>query len=452
MSGTSESPRSQGIWNRARAVIPGGVNSGTRANGAPLSLADTEGAYVTDADGRRYLDFHAAFGAILLGHRHPVVDDAVAASRNGVDLVGYGVTEAEVQLAELLARTIPSVEQTVLVNTGSEAVAYALRIARAYTDRRLIIKVQGGFHGWSDAVARNVISAPGREYGDDPISAGILPEVLAATLIAEWNDLDSIRRLFDQYPDQIAAVIVEPIPHNVGALLPVEGFLAGLRELTSDRGTLLIFDEVITGFRHALGGYQSIAGVTPDLTTFGKAMGNGYATAGVGGSERVMRQADPTKGGDVSIMGTFNGNPVSCAASLATIGYLQKHPDFYERTYAFGERMRSGLRQIFADTEVRATVAGHGGTFTIYFGIDEAVGYRDLVALDRTASHAYMRGMIERGHLLLPMAMKRNHVSGAFTEADITDALTAARDTAETLSAAGELPRSGTLAQTGPTA
>lgn len=452
MSGTSESPRSQGIWNRARAVIPGGVNSGTRANGAPLSLADAEGAYVTDADGKRYLDFHAAFGAILLGHRHPVVDDAVTASRNEVDLVGYGVTEAEVQLAELLARTIPSIEQTVLVNTGSEAVAYALRIARAYTDRRLIIKVQGGFHGWSDAVARNVISAPGREYGDDPISAGILPEVLAATLIAEWNDLDSIRRLFDQHPDQIAAVIVEPIPHNVGALLPVDGFLAGLRELTSDRGALLIFDEVITGFRHALGGYQSIAGVTPDLTTFGKAMGNGYATAGVGGPERVMRQADPTKGGDVSIMGTFNGNPVSCAASLATIGYLQEHPDFYDRTYAFGERMRSGLRQIFADTEVRATVAGHGGTFTIYFGIDEAVGYRDLVALDRAASHAYMRGMIERGHLLLPMAMKRNHVSGAFTETDITDALAAARDTAETLSAAGELPRSGTLAQTGPTA
>lgn len=451
MSGSSETPRSQALWARAGRVIPGGVNSHTRANGAPLSLVDAEGAHVTDADGRRYLDFHAAFGAILLGHRHPIVDDAVADSRNGVDLAGFGVTEAEVQLAELIADTIPSIDQTVLVNTGSEAVAYALRIARAHTGRRLIVKIQGGFHGWSDAVARNVISAPGREYGDDPISAGILPEVLEATLIAEWNDLDSIRRLFEQHPDQIAAVIVEPIPHNVGALLPEHSFLSGLRELTRDRGALLIFDEVITGFRHALGGYQSIVGIDPDLTTFGKAMGNGYATAGVGGPERVMRRADPGKGGDVSIMGTFNGNPISCAASLATIGYLQQHPDFYERTYALGERMRSGLRQIFADNEVRATVAGHGGTFTIYFGIDTARGYRDLVALDRGASAAYMRGMIERGHLLLPMAMKRNHISGAFTEADVDDALAAARDTAETLAASGDLPRA-VLARSGPAA
>ncbi|HTJ39452.1 MAG TPA: aminotransferase class III-fold pyridoxal phosphate-dependent enzyme, partial [Dactylosporangium sp.] len=272
-----EAPRGQAIAERAARVIPGGVNSSTRYIGEPYAFTGADGAYVTDADGRRYLDYHAAFGAILLGHNAPVVNDAVRAAIGGLDLVGIGVTEPEVELAERIVDIIPSAESMIATMSGSEATAQAIRLARAATGRELIVKFQGGFHGWHDAVARNVISAPDKAYGRDPLSEGILAQAIDATLIAEFNDLGSVAELFDRHPERVAAVILEPIPHNVGALLPTQEFVEGLRALTRERGAVLIFDEVITGFRHALGGFQSVAGVTPDLTTFGKAMGNGYA-------------------------------------------------------------------------------------------------------------------------------------------------------------------------------
>ena len=264
-----DSPRGRAIADAAAAVIPGGVNSSTRYIGAPYAFVAADGAYLTDADGRRYLDYHAAFGAILLGHNAPVVNDAIRAALDGVDLTGIGVTEAEVRLAERIVEVIPSAESMIATTSGSEATAQAIRLARAVTDRDLIVKFQGGFHGWHDAVARNVISTAERAYGRDPLSKGILDQAVDATLIAEFNDLDSVAALFDTHRDRIAAVILEPIPHNVGALLPTTEFVEGLRELTRERGALLIFDEVITGFRHALGGYQQVIGVTPDLTTFG---------------------------------------------------------------------------------------------------------------------------------------------------------------------------------------
>jgi glutamate-1-semialdehyde-2,1-aminomutase len=430
------------LATRAEQVVAGVVNSATRANGAPLTIAATEGAYVTDLDGKRYLDYHAAFGAILLGHHDPIVDEAVIeAIRTEPDLTGWGTSTLEVRLAEAVVDVVPSIDRMVTVTTGSEAVAYAVRIARAHTGRKLLVKVQGGFHGWSDAVARNVISPPDRAYGMDPLSAGILPEALEATLIAEYNDLESLRTLYDEHPDQIAGVIVEPIPHNVGALLPAAGYLEGLRELTAARGSVLIFDEVITGFRHALGGFQQIAGVSPDLTTFGKAMGNGYAVSGVGGSAEVMREAEPAQGGQVAIMGTFNGNSVACAAGLATLGYLSSHPEFYERTHALGQRVRTGLQGVFDDAGVAARIQGFGGTFTTYFIPGEAHGYRDLLANDSAASRAFHRAMIDRGFLMLPIPMKRMHVSGAFTEADVDRTVDAAADAVAELVAQGALPR-----------
>ncbi|MDQ6895082.1 MAG: aspartate aminotransferase family protein [Actinomycetota bacterium] len=427
---------------RAEHVVAGGVNSATRANGDPLTIAAADGAFVTDLDGKRYLDYHAAFGAILLGHHDPLIDGAVIdAIRTEPDLTGWGTSTLEVRLAEAVVGIVPSIERMVTVTTGSEAVAYAVRIARAHTGRRLLVKVQGGFHGWSDAVARNVISPPDRAYGMDPLSAGILPEALEATLIAEYNDLDSLTALFDEHSDQIAGVIVEPIPHNVGALLPARGYLEGLRALTAAHGSLLIFDEVITGFRHALGGFQSIAGVTPDLTTFGKAMGNGYAVSGVGGAASVMLEAEPSLGGQVAIMGTFNGNSVACAAGLATIDYLSAHPEFYERTHALGQRVRTGLQGVFDDAGVAARIQGFGGTFTTYFIPGEAHGYRDLMANDGDASRAFHRAMIDRGFLMLPIPMKRMHVSGAFTEGDIDRTVDAAADAVRELVAHDALPR-----------
>lgn len=418
-------PAGEVLAARAEAVIPGGVNSGTRRNQAPYAFASGQGAYLTDVDGHRYLDYHAAFGAILLGHRHPDVDRAVVAGMQQVDLTGYGVTEAEVRLAEMVVEVIPSVEQTVILNSGSEAVAYAVRLARAVTGRKFLIKFQGGFHGWSDAVMRNVISPKERAYGDDPIGAGLLPESWQATLIAEFNDLESVRTLFEQYPEQIAGVFVEPIPHNVGALVPTPEFIQGLRTLTAEQGALLVFDEVITGFRHALGGYQEICGVMPDLTTFGKAMGNGYPVAGVGGRREIMQRFDAA-GGDVALMGTFNGNPVSCAAGIATIGHLRDHPEFYTRTHALGERWRTGLRGILAGLDIAAEVVGFGGTFSTYFVDHEVSGYRDLLEHNGRAGMEFHRRMIDRGVLMIPLALKRNHISGSHTAADIDLSLTAA--------------------------
>ncbi|MGI5200723.1 aspartate aminotransferase family protein [Spirillospora sp. CA-108201] len=416
----------------ARTVIPGGVNSATRLVGVPHALSAASGAHVTDADGRRYLDYHAAFGAILLGHAAPEVDDAVRAAVGGLDLVGWGVTETEIELARLVVETIPSAEQMISAMSGSEATAQAIRLSRAVTGRPLVVKFQGGFHGWHDAVARNVISAPDRAYGEDPLSRGILPEALGSTLVAEFNDLESVRALYERHPDRIAAVIMEPIPHNVGALVPEREFVEGLRALTAGRGSLLIFDEVITGFRHAPGGYQEVCGVLPDLTTFGKAMGNGYPIAGLAGPRRLMERFS-SAGGDVLLAGTFNGNPVSSAAAIATITYLRDHPDFYERTHALGDRMRAGLTGICAELGIAGTAAGFGGVFALYFTDAPIRGYRDLMRNNDAAYVAFHRRMTDRGFLMLPLSLKRNHISAAHTSEDIDRTLEAARDVLRTI-------------------
>ncbi|MEN3307149.1 MAG: glutamate-semialdehyde -aminomutase [Micromonosporaceae bacterium] len=407
--------------------MPGGVNSSTRYIGAPYAFVHAAGAYVTDADGRRYLDYHAAFGAILLGHNAPVVNDAVRAAIGKVDLIGLGVTEPEVALAERVVGLIPSAESMIATMSGSEAVAQAVRLARAVTGRDLIVKFQGGFHGWSDAVARNVISAPDKAYGRDPLSGGILPQAIDATLIAEFNDLDSVVTLFERHPDRIAAVIMEPIPHNVGALLPTTEFVTGLRALTRERGALFVLDEVITGFRHALGGYQQVVGVTPDLTTFGKGMANGFPAGGVAGRRDLMEHFNG-RTGDVLLAGTFNGNPLGCAAALATIDHLSAHPDFYERTYRLGARMRDGLTRIVTELDVEATAAGFGGVFALYFTKAPVLGYRDLMRNNDAAYVAFHRGMTDRGFLMLPMALKRNHISGEHTEEEVDRTLDAAHD------------------------
>jgi glutamate-1-semialdehyde-2,1-aminomutase len=424
---TTESPRGQAIAEAAAEVIPGGVNSSTRYIGEPYAFVGAEGAYVTDADGRRYLDYHAAFGAILLGHNAPAVNDAIRTALGGVDLIGLGVTEGEVALAQRVVEIIPSAESMIATMSGSEAVAQAIRLARAVTGREYIVKFQGGFHGWSDSVARNVISAPGKAYGRDPLSRGILPEAVDSTLIAEFNDLDSVVDLLDQYPERIAAVIMEPIPHNVGALVPTQEFVDGLRKLTEERGVLLVFDEVITGFRHSLGGYQQVVGVTPDLTTFGKGMANGFPAGGVAGKRELMEHFNG-RTGDVLLAGTFNGNPLGCAAALATIDYLQSHPDFYTRTHTLGERMRTGLAGIVDELGLEATVAGFGGVFAVYFAAGPVLGYRDLMRNDDAKYVAFHRGMTERGFLMLPMSLKRNHISGAHTEEEVDRTLEAARD------------------------
>lgn len=418
------SPRS--IAARAQQIIPGGVNSATRAIGAPWAFSGAKGAIVTDAAGRDYLDYHAAFGANLLGYADERVGAAVADASRGAGLIGLGITELELRLAELVVDAIPSAEMMITTMSGSESVLQAVRLARGTTGRRFIVKFQGCFHGSFDAVARNVISPAERAYGWDPNSAGILEDALSHTLIAEFNDLDSVQRLFSRYGDDIAAVILEPVPHNVGALLPEQSFLEGLRALTRAYGSLLIFDEVITGFRHALGGYQELCGVTPDLTTFGKAMGNGVGVAGLAGSHEVMSNFS-SAGGSVMLAGTFNGNATSMAAAIATITVLaDPGVGFYEHVRRLGDRMRAGLSSITQELGIPAVVTGLGSVFVTYFLDGEVRGYRDLLRNDDHAYATFHRRMIDAGFLMYPMALKRNHISLAHTEADIDRTLEAA--------------------------
>ena len=434
------SPRGQQLAKRARGVIPGGVNSATREIGNPYGFVRATGQYVWDADGRRYVDYHAAFGAVLLGHNDPGVNAAVVKSLDEVDLVGIGVTEAEVRFAEMIVTHVPSADTVVACTSGSEATHHAIRLARGLTGRRRIVKVQGGFHGWHDSVARNVISPPQLAYGLDPMSTGILPEVLEATSIAEFNDIASVEAVFAEHPGEVAAVIVEPIPHNVGTLRPTPEFLPALRQVTERDGALLIFDEVITGFRHGLGGYQQICGVLPDLTTFGKALGNGYPVAGLAGRRDLMAGFN-SAGGGVLLAGTFAGHPASLAASLATVERLQED-GVHARLFALGERAREGLRDIVARLGIVAEVEGFGSVFVLYFLAGPVRGYRDLMRNDDNAYLTFHRRMTDRGFLMLPLALKRNHVSASHTEADIDLTLEAAEEVLSEMLVDGTIEKS----------
>ncbi|MGC5628799.1 aspartate aminotransferase family protein [Georgenia sp. Z1344] len=419
---------SRSLAEAAERIIPGGVNSATRSIGAPWAWRSAKGATMTDMDGGVYTDYHAAFGAILLGHSDERVNDAVTRAIADIDLVGVGTTELEVELARLVVDAIPSAEMVISTMSGSEATFQAVRLARGATGRPFILKFQGNFHGSYDALARNVISSPDLAWGRDPNSSGILDDAIDHTLIAEFNDLASVQEHFARHPEQIAAVILEPVPHNVGALLPEQEFLEGLREITRAHGSLLIFDEVISGFRHALGGYQELCGVTPDLTTFGKAMGNGFPVAGLAGSTEAMSHFTPA-GGSVMLAGTFNGNAASMAAAIATIEVL-KDPevDFYGHVGRLGDRMRVGLQQIADDAGIAAHVTGLGSVFIPYFLDGEVRGYRDLLRNDDHAYATFHRRMIDKGSFMYPMALKRNHISLAHTEADVDRTLAQAED------------------------
>ncbi len=415
------------IWQQASRSIPGGVFSDTRRAGRPYAFVGADGQYLIDADKQRYVDFHCSFGAILLGHNAPTVRSAVErALREEPVLAGFGTTPLEVEFAEKIVAAIPSAERVITTMSGSEATYHAVRLARAVTGRRYLIKFQGCFHGWHDAVARNVISPPDRAWKDDPLSEGSLRSTLDDTLIAEFNDLDSVRTLFELHDNEIAAVILEPIPHNIGCVLPTDDFLRGLRELTTRTSSILIFDEVITGFRHALGGYQEICGVHPDLTTFGKALGNGIPVAGLAGPAALLEQFD-TASGHVLYAGTFNGNAVSMAAAIAVMDEIRSAGGaFYDNLYALGDRMRAGLSEIVRSAGLPCVVAGFGSVFCLYFLAGEIRGYGDLLRNDHAAYVEFHQRMADSGFFMLPISLKRNHITAACSEQMVDHALAAA--------------------------
>ncbi len=412
---TSLSSDSKGLAARATAVIPGGVNSGQRRVPGleELVVTATSGSTFTDAEGRTYTDYHSAFGPPLLGHNDPDVD---AAAASATSLMGVGVTRVEIELAERLVDAVPSLEKVLLTATGSEATFHAIRLARTVTGRRHVIKFQGCYHGWHDAVAMNVISLPERVGTKDLLSQGILPEVADATLVCRFNDAADVERALAEH--DVAAIIIEPIPHNIGAVLPQPGFLEKLRELATAHGTILIFDEVITGFRHGLGGYQAIAGVTPDLTTLGKAMANGWPVSALGGKAELMDLFSTTPGQPAFFAGTFNGHPATTAAALATIDKLQREP-VHEHVFALGERARTGLTALYERLGVPVVVSGFGSVFVTYFLEGPVESYDDLLRNDIDFFVGYRRELMAEGIFELPLNLKRSHFSYAHTDEDV---------------------------------
>ena len=419
--------KSKSIYERATKVIPGGVNSATRRMTQPYAWEWAEGAYIRDADGNTYLDYHAAFGPIVLGHNDPGVNAAVAEALKGPDMVGVGITEQEIRLAEKVVEHVPSAEMALAFTSGSEATYMAVRLARGVTGRKKLVKFQGTFHGWHDYLLMNIASPPEKIGKKDPGSAGQLADAVDNTLVLPFNDLPAVEQAIAENPNEIAAIFMEAIPHNIGCVLPRQDFVEGLRRLCDQHGIVLVFDEVITGFRHGLGGYQAVLGVNPDITTMAKAIANGYPCAIIAGKAELMTQFNTAPGGKVFVGGTYNGHPVGSAAALATVAALEDGT-VHERTFRLGERMRTGLADIAGRLGIEMVSAGYGSVFTPYFMSGKVERYEDLLANDTARDIAFRQGMCERGIFMLPLPIKRNHISAAHTDADIDRTLETAEE------------------------
>jgi len=413
--------------------IAGGVMSLNRAIDPMRTFTRAKGAYIFDDQDKRYIDYHAAFSPYLLGHGDENVDDAV---RNTIDrgasLIGAGITPWESEVSELIVDCVPGLEQIQLTNTGTEAVMYSLRLARAATGRDDVLIVQGGYNGGTDYVSFNLMDSkdvmqdhtPGTAYPLRPITAGI-PEVVQKTVrVVEFNDLSAAEMVLSNA--DVAAFILEPILQNVGIIKPEPGYLQGVRKLCDRYGTVLIFDEVKTGFRHGLGGYQNVAGVTPDLSIFGKAVANGYPMGVVGGKESVMRYcADSDVSRRVIVAGTYNGHPLVVAAAIATLEKLRnREAEIYGKLDALGQQMESGLEQIFHSRNYPTTVVRQGSAFVVYFMDHAPVSWRDI-AIHNNAAYdvGYRKSLIENGVFHFPVTTKQGSISFAHSEADIDETL-----------------------------
>jgi glutamate-1-semialdehyde 2,1-aminomutase len=408
------------LIERAAESIPGGVNTAKRRVRPPIAIRAGSGGRIETLDGRSLIDFHAAYGAVLLGHAHEFVVRRVAGAIEHGVLFGVGVTEAEVELAERIVRHVPSAEKVLLCGSGSEATFHAIRLARAVTGRPKLVKFRGAYHGFHDYVTRDYLGA-------GPFSAGMLEAAIENTLACRFNDLGSVEEAFAREPDRIAAVIVEPIVHNAGGIVPAEGFLDGLRALCDREGALLIFDEVITGVRHHLGGFQAIAGVTPDLTTLAKALGNGFPVAALAGRREHMERFNTTDGGDVWFAGTCNGNVPGVAAALATFDFLERN-DVHEHLFRLGDRMRTGLAEIAERASIPATVTGYGSVFALCFMEGPVRSYDDMTRNDAELMVAFRSELIDRGVFEIPENLGRSHLMFSHTDADVDLALEAAEE------------------------
>ena len=423
---------SKRLFETATRLIPGGVNSPVRAfrgvGGEPFFVARGEGARIWDVDGRSYLDFLGSWGPLILGHAPPAVVEAISeAARRGTS---YGApTPLEVEMAEAITAAYPSIEMVRLVSSGTEAAMSAIRVARGATGRPLLVKFDGCYHGHADSLL--VKAGSGGATFSIPDSGGVPAPLAALTLSAPFNDLDAVRALFRARGDEIAAVIVEPVAGNMGVVAPLPGFLEGLREVTRAHGALLIFDEVITGFRVAHGGAQALYGVRPDLTCLGKIIGGGLPVGAYGGARQLMSQVAPL--GPVYQAGTLSGNPLAVAAGLATLRALSGR-DVYATLEARGAMLERGLTEGARKAGVALTVNRVGSMLTAFFCDGAVTDYTSAKRADTTRYARYFHGMRERGVFLAPSQFEAAFVSLAHTEADIELAARAAADALASLS------------------
>ncbi|HEX8981699.1 MAG TPA: glutamate-1-semialdehyde 2,1-aminomutase [Ktedonobacterales bacterium] len=417
--------RSEELFARARQVIPGGVNSPVRAfravGGQPIFIDHGAGAYLYDVDGNSYIDYVGSWGPLIFGHaRAEVVDAVTRAAQRGTS---YGApTEAETQLAERVIEAMPNVEMVRFVNSGTEATMSALRVARAFTGRQKIIKFSGGYHGHADLLL--VAAGSGALTLGTPDSPGVPASVTAETLSLPYNDVNAVRDAFERYPQDIAAVIVEPVAGNMGCVPPVAGFLQGLRDLTTQYGAVLIFDEVMTGFRVAHGGAQALYGIVPDMTCLGKIVGGGLPAAAYGGKREILELVSPA--GPVYQAGTLSGNPLAMAAGIVQLDLL-KQPGVYERLESLTATLCEGIGSAARAAGVDVYQTRVGSMFTTFFTPTSVVDETTAKTSDTAAFAVFFRSLLEQGVYTAPSQFEAGFMSLAHSDADIARTVAAAQ-------------------------
>ena len=418
--------RNDELFARAQRTIPAGVNSPVRAfrsvGGTPRFFMRGEGAYLWDADDKRYIDYVGSWGPAILGHAHP---ETVRAVRDtALHGLSFGApTEIEIDMAETLCRLLPSMEMVRLVSSGTEATMTALRLARGYTGRSKIVKFEGCYHGHGDSLL--VKAGSGALTFGQPSSAGVPASIAGETLVLAYNDLDDVSNAFKVHPGEIAGIIVEPVAGNMNLVAPAPGFLQGLRQLCDRHGAVLIFDEVMTGFRLHLQGAQGLYGVAPDLTTLGKVIGGGMPVGAFGGRRAIMEKIAPL--GPVYQAGTLSGNPVAVAAGLATLAAVQAQ-GFYDRLAERTQQLTTGLASAAQRAGVEFSAQSIGGMFGLYFSPRVPATFAEVMACDKDAFNRFFHRMLEAGMYLAPSAYEAGFVSAAHSAADIESTIAAAAE------------------------
>ncbi|MFW1677214.1 glutamate-1-semialdehyde 2,1-aminomutase [Pontibacter sp. JAM-7] len=424
--------RSDELFQSAQIHIPGGVNSPVRAfkgvGGTPVFFNRGEGAYLFDEDGQKYIDYVGSWGPMILGHCNPTVIDAVKQSLgNGL---GFGApTEIEITMADKVCEIMPSIEMVRMVNSGTEATMSAIRLARGFTGRDKIVKFEGCYHGHSDSLL--VKAGSGALTLGEPNSPGVPAALAEHTITLNFNDIDNVRQAFAEVGEQVACIIVEPVAGNMNCIPPQPGFLEGLREVCDQYGSVLIFDEVMTGFRVALGGAQEVYNVKPDLTTLGKVIGGGLPVGAFGGKKEIMQHIAPL--GPVYQAGTLSGNPLAMAAGLAMLNAISQ-PGFYAQLSAKVELLTEGLQAVAMANGIPFTTSKVGGMFGLFFTEQRQVtSFSETMACDAERFAKFFHGMLQQGIYLAPSAFEAGFVSAAHTQADIEQTLAAADQVFSTL-------------------